>query len=174
MKPKQFRSVPGAWAVPLGCLLTAIVSLGMIFVCQYTNQLSVFVLSGYLLFVLCGFFGAVFFSQQALCSIVLYEDRLLCKIPFSRNVEIIYEECYIGFDYHIQHGQRFWWVYFCYGKMPPYKNPQLGNRINSIKCQPGFVRVMYSDELYDALIKVLPKKQKVALVCARRHSGFEK
>ena len=174
MKNRIFRSVPGAWIVTLACSITVLVSIVMILVCYYTNQLSFLLLCGYLMFALCGVFAAIFSSQQALCSIVLHDDYLLCKIPFSKNIEINYERCNIGLDYHVQNGRKIWWIYLSYGKMPPYKNPQFGNRINSVNCQPGFVRAMYSDILYDTLMEILPKKQKVALASARRNSGFEK
>lgn len=174
MKLKSFRSVPSAWIVPLACLCTALISTSVIYFAYMDEQLSPFVLFVSVLFLLGGITGAVFSSQQAMCSVVLYDDHLLCRIPFSKNVSIFYEKCYIGMDYHVQNGWKIWWIYLCYGKMPPYKNPHLGNRINSIKCQPGFIRIMYRDDVYEALMEALPKKQKVALASARRCSGFEK
>lgn len=113
-------------------------------------------------------------SPYAVSVLEFHEDRVVCLIPFYQKLEIEYNKCFIGFDYHNQNGNKIWWIYLCYGKMPPYKNPKLGNRINSIKCQPGFVRIMYRDDVYDALMDVLPKKQKTALASARRNSGFEK
>lgn len=113
-------------------------------------------------------------SPYAFSVIEIRNDSAVCYIPFHRNFTINYEKCYIGFDYHKQNGRKIWWIYFCYGKMPPYKNPQLGNRINSLKCQPGFIRIMYRDEVYEALMEVLPQRQKTSLESARRHSQFNK
>lgn len=171
---KSFRSVPGAFVIPITCLLTSFVFVSLMVFCFYNRQINPLIFCECALFVVGGIIGFIFSSQQSMCSVVLYDDRVLCKIPFSKNVELVYDKCYIGVDYHVQNGGKIWWIYFSYGKMPPYKNSHLGNRINSIKCQPGFVRIMYRDEIYEALLEVLPEKQKTALVSVMRCSGFEK
>lgn len=48
-----------------------------------------------------------------------------------------------------------------------------GKRMNFLKCKQGFVRMMNRDKVYDALLEVLPKKQKAQLICAKRRMGFE-
>ena len=175
MQKNKFLSVPYG-LVSIIVSLTGTVSLTFLLIySMHSDQASpiyTFILSVLIFFYAILF--PLFFFPSTLCLVEIKSDRIICHIPFHKNVEIEYEKCYIGFDYHNQNGGKIWWIYFSYGKMPPYKNPQLGNRINSIKCQPGFVRIMYRDEVYNALLETLPPKQKTALEAARRHSGFEK
>ena len=77
-------------------------------------------------------------------------------------------------DYHLQRGCKVWWIYLCYGPGPKFDPKKPYNRMNSLKCKPGFIRIMYDDEVYQALIEVLPKKQHTALVTACRCAGVKK
>lgn len=77
-----------------------------------------------------------------------------------------YSKCNVGIDYSYNSSSVFWWIYFSIGPLPKY-NPKIPvNRVNAIKYSDSFVRIMYSDELYSALLEVLPKKQRTALTCA--------
>lgn len=98
--------------------------------------------------------------------IVLENDRLLCKALFRKTIVLEYSKCNVGIDYSYNSSTVFWWIYFCIGPLPKY-NPKIPvNRVNAIKYSDSFVRIMYSDEVYSALLEVLPKKQRTALTCA--------
>ena len=98
--------------------------------------------------------------------IVLENDRLLCKALFRKTIVLEYSKCNVGIDYSYNSSAVFWWIYFCIGPMPKY-NPKIPvNRVNAIKYSDSFVKIMYSDEVYSALLEVLPKKQRTALTCA--------
>lgn len=174
MKKNQYSSVPGTIVFPLLTITCVLFSSWMIYYCYCTNQLSVPLFIVFLLWIVFAIVLFVCTIPYSMCKIIINPDHILCKMPLHKNIVLLYEHCYIGMDYHVQNGGKIWWIYFCYGKMPPYKNPHLGNRINSIKCQPGFIRIMYRDEVYDTLLETLPKKQKTALISARRVAGFDK
>lgn len=98
--------------------------------------------------------------------IILENDRLLCKALFRKSIVLEYSKCNVGIDYSYNSSSVFWWIYFSIGPLPKY-NPKIPvNRVNAIKYSDSFVRIMYSDELYSALLEVLPKKQRTALTCA--------
>lgn len=102
-------------------------------------------------------------------------EAIVCKGLLPRSAfSIEYDKCTIGMDWHKQNGNLIWWIYICNGHMPVYRNKNPHNRINALRCRPGFIRIMYRDDVYEALISVLPKKQKVALETSRRFSGFDK
>ena len=105
---------------------------------------------------------------RAMCRVHIREKVLICKTPFCKDIVIEYEKCNIGMDYHVQHGRKVWWIYLSYGKPPEYKTRNPANRMNSLKCQPGFVRIMFRNEIYNDLMRVLPKKQRIGLESARR------
>lgn len=173
MKKRSFQSVPGAFVVPATLWCTPLFFAALLVYCFYDNQMDPFIFCVSVAFSIGSVLCAVYSCQYTMCKVVLFDRYLLCKIPFARNIELLYDKCYIGMDYHIQNGWKVWWIYLSYGKMPPYKNPHLGNRINSVKCQPGFVRIMYRKEVYAALLDVLPKKQRTALISAYRCSGLQ-
>lgn len=98
--------------------------------------------------------------------IVLEEDRLLCKALFRKTIVLEYSKCNVGMDYSYNTSAAYWWIYFSIGPLPKY-NPKIPiNRINSVKYSDSLVKIMYSDEVYEALLEVLPKRQKTALTCA--------
>ena len=152
----SFYCVPGAAVLPCAAIFLSFLFPSGIYFAYLDNQLTPFVLCVFGLFFVGSCFMFFVSVQQTLCSIQFHHEFAVCRIPFGKDVEIVYDKCSVGFDYHIQNGNKIWWIYLCYGKMPPYKNPHLGNRINSIQCQPGFIRIMYREEVYNALIEVLP------------------
>lgn len=172
MKSRKFLSVPG------GPFFSIIFMIGTLFCCWlilyavYSGQGSPFVILFSVVWIIFCVVLTVKVAPYASCVVEILNDRIVCLIPFHQNVVIEFDKCYIGLDYHNQSGRKIWWIYLSYGKMPPYNNPQLGNRINSIKCQPGFVRIMYREEVCAALLKALPKRQRTALIAARRLAGF--
>ena len=105
----------------------------------------------------------------------IFPDKVICKGLLPRETfEMKYDQCIVGMDYHMQNGGKIWWIYFCSGAYPKYKTKNPAKRINSIKIRPGFVRIMYSEELYQTLLEALPAKQCDILKSVHRYSGFEK
>lgn len=100
---------------------------------------------------------------------------VICKGLFKQDTFVIdHTKCNIGMDYHKQDGRIIWWIYLCEDMLPKYKPNNPANRINSVQITPGFIRIMYSEEVYFELLEVLPKHQRTALITARRYAGFEK
>lgn len=117
------------------------------------------------------FLLTMYASSRSGCHIRFHKDKLECAAPFRRRIWLEYSKCNVGFDYHVQNGGYVWWIYLCYGEKPPYKkqnDPR--NRMNTIQCQEGFVRIIYREEVYDVLMQVLPKQQCGELAWARDHA----
>ena len=107
--------------------------------------------------------------------IEVHSDKIVYKGFLPKDTFAFeYGKCNIGMDYHVQNGGKIWWIYFYTGKHPQYKSNNPASRINSVKIQPGFVRVMYSEELYRALMETMPPKQCTALKSILRCSNFDK
>ena len=79
---------------------------------------------------------------------------------------LYYDRCIVGMDYATTTGTTRWWIYLSYGPLPKYKGKSPANRINSLRTKPGFVRIQFYEEVYEALLQVLPKHQKVCLQSA--------
>ncbi len=105
----------------------------------------------------------------------LYSDHLVCKGLLPKNTFLMkYADCNnIGIDSHTQFGRQVWWIYLCPGQLPYSKSKGSANSINSVKIQSGFIRIVYTDEVYKALLNVLPKYQKECLISSYRFAGFE-
>ena len=111
---------------------------------------------------------AIVFLGVALRRVEILPDKVVCKGLFPKDM------CSVGMDYHVQNNGKIWWIYFYSGAHPKYKTKNPASRINSVKIQPGFVRIMYSEELYQTLMDTLPAKQCTTLQSIRRCAGFEK
>ena len=71
-------------------------------------------------------------------------------------------------DYSWRSGGKVWWIYICYGSPPRFKSANSPNRINAEKFKPGFIKMHYNDKVYNALLEVLPKQQRSALISAKK------
>lgn len=98
--------------------------------------------------------------------VLICPKRIICKALFCRDIVIEYDKCNIGIDYSNNKGCRQWWIYLSYIPYPPFKKDAYYNRINSRYCKQGFIRIMYNDDIYQALMDVLPKKQRIALAAS--------
>jgi len=177
---KKFRCVPLSMGIPV------IFGLCGLFWVPFLFNLDVFVNSkgepapqaGLILCIfaiVCSLSGVITTLSFAVKRVEIYSDRVICKGLFPKDTfELVYDTCNVGMDYHVQNGGKIWWIYFYSGSHPKYKTKNPANRINSIKIQPGFVRIMYDEELYQTLMETLPSKQCTALKSIRRYSGFEK
>ena len=119
--------------------------------------------------------GAVLTLRNALWRVELMEHKLVCKGLIPKDTfEIFYDSCNIGMDYHIQNGNKIWWIYICSGTLSDYKDKKYPGGMNQVKIRAGFVKILYSQQVYEALLDSLPKKQRTGLITARRCAGFEK
>ena len=171
---KKFRCVPVSLGLPIAFASASFIQLGLTWV-YWTNMHDIKdVYMGIIIFSF-GFILAGITLIPALKRVEILSDRVICKGLFPRETfEIEYGRCTIGMDSHRQYGRRIWWIYLCYGQPPQYKLSNTSNRMNAVKIQPGFIKIIYSDEVYDTLISILPKKQRTALMTARQCAGFDK
>lgn len=97
----------------------------------------------------------------------IHNDIILYKglLPHSK-FELEYAKCNVGMDYHKQGNRTIWWIYLCEGPVPQYNTQNSANRINAVKIRPGFIKIMYSADIYRVLMEVLPEPQKNALKTA--------
>ena len=77
-------------------------------------------------------------------------------------------------DYSWRSGGKIWWIYICYGPPPRFKSANSSNRMNSVKFKPGFIKMHYNDKVYNALLEVLPKQQRSALIYAKKWADKDK
>ena len=169
---KGFPSVPNARFI-LYFFMYGFLFYGFIAYKFFEEQFNVLTLIIACLFAVGCLCVAVSALPRVACTIQILPEYMVCKIPFHKDIVIQYEQCNIGMDYHIQHGQKVWWIYLCYGPKPTYKTMHPGKRINSLKCQDGFIRMIYRQEIYDALLCVLPKDKQVALTSAKKFASID-
>ncbi len=170
---KKFRCVPIAIGLPIifGVLMLICLVEGIFF--EIVDEPD-----GVVVGIVCAVFSGILalgLLPAAIRRVEIGESIIICKALLSRDTFTLeYEKCNVGMDYHVQNGGKVWWIYLCYDYPLKYQSKSSVNRINSIKIHPGFIRIMYSDEVYDALLQVLPKRQRTGLITARRCAGFEK
>ena len=170
---KTFLCVPIGLGLPVVFLMLTVLSIIMTLWVVQIGQNHVAPIFGF--FTLLAFSIAVVTFLQTIQRVEIQRGAIVCKGLLPRNTfSIEYDKCTIGMDWHKQNGNLIWWIYLCYGHMPVYRNNNPHNRINALRCRPGFIRIMYRENVYEALVSVLPKKQKIALETARRFSGFDK
>lgn len=159
-----FPSYPG------GIFIVPIFLFGILF-CLYMIGMSYaqkeyYLVVPWILWILVCIWALCVTSIRGVCYIRVYHTYLVCVYPF-RKIRLDYDKCTVGLDYSRMHGCKLWWIYLCYGPSPKFK-PNSRNRINAIRCKEGFVRITYRKEVYDELLRVLPKKQATALMTSKR------
>ena len=112
-----------------------------------------------------GVFGVFWFISMDE-HVYLYPNHLVCTRPFRKSVVLYCDRCMVGMDYATTTGSTDWWIYLSYGPLPKYKGNSPANRINSLRTNQEFVRIMYYEKVYEALLQVLPKHQRVCLQSA--------
>lgn len=162
--PKKYYSTPIGIAVPIVFLGYAI-----FFSVLFFHELG----KGHvektsdLLFWVFTIMGCILVSiilTRILCRyVLLYPDHIVCRGLFSQKIVMDYSKCYVGVDYGNHQNGKTWWIYLSYEPYPPFKKGAYYNRINAQYCKQGFIRTMYRDEVYQALMEVLPKKQRTML-----------
>jgi len=169
---KKYPSVPGSAFIPIVLFFGVLFYGYMIVECIHSNQLVI--MCGFALFLIFNIILGIYTIPQTLCTIEITNEHIIAVIPFYRKIVLEYDKCTVGFDYHVQNGKKRWWIYLCYGNKPPYKGKSQSNRINSLRCRQGFVRILYREDVYNALLEVLPKRQYTALKSSHRCAGLEK
>lgn len=170
---KRFRCIPVAIVLPIFFFIGAIFHVALL-VWVVTDDMDIvgIAYTGFVS-IMCTVYTLALLSPTGY-SVTIHPDYAVCKSLTPKSKFCIhYNECSIGgigMDFHTQSGIKVWWIYLCKGSLKAYKK---GKQINSVKIQPGFVRIMYSDEVYQALLEVLPKKHQTALITAHRYAGMD-
>ena len=168
----KFRCVPIAVGLPAVFMFLLALCLAIAAECYFEKDTGGVIL--FLIFSLMAMGLAAYTFVPGIQRVEIHSEFIRCKGFPGQSFQMRYEDCTVGMDYHEQNGNKIWWIYLCQGAMPRYPKGDPANRINSARIRPGFIRIMYSEEVYDALIEVLTKKQKTGLITARRFAGFEK
>ena len=170
----KFRCIPISVGIPIAFFSLSIIQIGLTWYYWINMHDIKDIYVGAVIFLL-GSFLAIITSFPTFRRVELLQDKVICKGLFPHDTfEIEYERCNVGIDHHCQYGRKIWWICLYYGPHPKFKMPNKANRINTLKIEPGFIKIMYSDEVYYALLSKLPKKQKIALETSRRYAKFEK
>ena len=111
---------------------------------------------------------AVPFFLAYMRRVELHSDRIVCKgwLP-CHTYELEYHKCNVGMDYSWANGRKVWWIYLCYGPPPRYSSKSL-DRISTEKYRPGFIKMHYREDFYNALLEVLPERQRRGLTSAQK------
>ena len=167
---KRFRCVPVAIVLPIFFFAGAIIHAAL-FAWVISDDMDIvgIAYTGFMC-IMCTVFTLALLSPTGY-SVTIHPDHIVCKsLTPNSKFSMHYNDCSVGMDFHTQSGMKVWWIYLCKGPLSAYKK---GKQINSVKIQPGFARIMYSDEVYKALIEVLPKKHQNALISAHRYAGMD-
>lgn len=161
---KKFRCMPIAIGIPMVCILFLLYWILLMIYIKQDNLHSLTILYVSLCVIIAGLT-----LPNAVRRIEIHKDKVVCKGLFpSQTYEIEYEKCNIGMDYSWRSGGKIWWIYICYGPPPRFKSVNSPNRMNAEKFKPGFIKMHYNDKVYDALLEVLPKQQRSALISAKK------
>lgn len=170
---KRYPCVPVAIVLPIFFFAGAIIHAALLVWVIFDDMDVLGIAYTGFMCIMCMVYALVLLSPTGY-SVTIHPDHIVCK-SFTHKSEfcIQYNECNIGgigMDFHTQYGVKVWWIYLCKGPLKEYKK---GKQINSTKIRPGFIRIMYSDEVYQALLEVLPKKHQTALITAHRYAGMD-
>ena len=163
---RKFRCMPMALSLPIVFLFNV---LCWIFLQLWTRLQTLLPIT--IFFCSFSFTLAVLTMIPAIRRIELYETKIICKgfLPLQ-TYELEYNKSNVGMDYSLQGGRKIWWIYICYGAPPQFKSTNSVNRVNAVKFQPGYIKMHYTDDVYNALLEVLPKKQRTALISSKKRT----
>lgn len=162
---KSYPCVPGSSFIPCLFIFGVFFWLGNAY---YFSKKQPGAAIGMVLFAIVTLVFTIWCWNKTMYKVEIHSDHVICKGFLCKDVVIDYEKATIGMDYHMQRGCKVWWIYLCYGPGPVFDPRKPYNRMNSLKCRQGFIRIMFQEDIYDELMAVLPKKQKTALTTARR------
>lgn len=163
---KKFYCTPGGIILPIMFFAMALVWIALVTYWDDWNDKDMNVVTIFILSLsLC---MAIVLLPYCMRRVEIYKDKIVCKsILPSQTYEIEYEKCNLGIDYSWARNGNVWWLYICYGQPPRFKSTSL-DRIAAMKYRPGFIKMHYSEELYNALLEVLPKQKRYSLMSAKK------
>ena len=167
---KRFRCIPVAIVLPIFFFAGTIIHAALFAWVISDDMDTVGIAYTGFMCIMCTVFTLALLSPTGYF-VTIHPDHIVCKsLTPNSEFSMHYDDCSVGMDFHTQYGMKVWWIYLCKGPLSAYKK---GKQVNSVKIQPGFVRIMYSDEVCQALIAVLPPKQQKSLTIARRYAGIK-
>ena len=166
---KRFQCIPIAIVLPIFFFVSAIIHAVLLAWTITDMDVEGIVYTGIMFIISIAMAIILLFSTGNF--IIIYPDHIVCQGYMRKNkFSMLYSDCIIGLDFHNQSGMKVWWIYVCSGCLKTYKQ---GGQINSVKIRPGFIRIMYSNEVYREFVAALPKKQRTALITACRCAGLQ-
>ena len=161
---KKFRCMPIAIGLPIIFLLHIFVWIALVF---WIREIEMTIIA--IFFSILELSISIYMMSDAVRRVELYSNKVICKSLLPKQAyEIEYEKCNIGMDYSWSRNGKIWWIYICYGPPPKFKSANSPNRMNAEKFKPGFIKMHYNDKVYNALLEVLPKQQRSALISAKK------
>lgn len=153
-----------ALIIPLLCLLPTALGITALSSSVETVTIALFVFGIVCTALLCFSLYKVKALEQFYTWIVLDESRILVKTLFKKSYCLEYGKCaQIGIGGYIHHvytvGTSVKFIYFSYDKIAE----NLKTRLNTVHPTKRFVKVAYSDKLYNYLMDILPQKQTAEL-----------
>ena len=161
---KKYYCTPTARILPIFFALGGVFCAYLAYIAFTDPKQSLFGAIGAILWMCIAFGMAIFCESNGSRYVLLYDDRIICKCIFRKDIVLEYNKCTVGMDYAKTTGTTNIWIYFVYGTLPKYKLNNEANRINSLKFRQGFIKMMYNEEVYNALLEVLPKNQRNGLI----------
>lgn len=99
------------------------------------------------------YYGFLFFNRFQWLSVVdIYEDRLTLRAMFTKRDYYYADMEYIGIDYGLIEGTPQIWIYFSQEPVPM----KYYHKITSYPIRKRFLRVLYTKEHYELLIRHTP------------------
>lgn len=163
---KKFYCTPGAIAIPI--IFLAMIFVWVALITYWKDWGSEGIIPLTVAYVLLCLTGVIITLPYAMRRVEIYKDKIVCKCIFpSQTYEIEYEKCNLGINYSWARNGNVWWLYICYGQPPRFKSTSI-DRIAALKFKPGFIKMHYSEDLYNALLEVLPKQKRYSLMSAKK------
>lgn len=118
------------------------------------NEVAFLIVFGF--FVIGGLLAGIYMECYSLLGCYfLYADKITIVAPLRKRITLYYNEIKsIGIDYSVINGQPQFWVYMSKGEIPK----KYWNSITKLPFTSETIRVQYSQNLFDSLIHMLPKK----------------
>ena len=105
--------------------------------------------------------------KRTVWNVLIFEHGVVCRALFCRPIFISFDDCRVGFGYHIQGSGKVWWIYLCDSRSR-FDTRFLCNKINTLKCEDGFIRIIYRQDLFAELMDRLPRQHRETLLSEKR------
>ena len=126
-------------------------------------------LAAFMLLILGGTF--IFYGSNEPFSVLIVDANMLILKRFLRktirmDVSQI-NHIFVGDDIGARDKVRFSFSFICFSA--EFVDPRQQRRVVELKCHPGFIKQMYSDELYQAIVEILPEEKCAQLKAYYNH-----